>query len=95
MTISYENPSVHYNETRTTAYRFTVVLQDGKPVSRGAESLAALRKSISQENAFQRKIGGRQQYVKLQGRGPRPSRRYWQSLPLDMSDYADVYVYNR
>jgi len=77
---------------RTSAYRFTVQMENGKPVSQQAHLVEALRKTISVEDSW----NGTRRYVKLQGRGPRlGNRRYNQSLPLTLSVYADVYVYNR
>ena len=76
---------------RTSAYRFTVQMENGKPVSQQAHLVEALRKTISVEDSWK----GTRRYVKLQGRGPRlGNRRYNQSLPLTLSVYADVYVYN-
>jgi hypothetical protein len=77
--------------SRTSAYRFTVQMKDGKPVETQAHLVEALRKTIAVEDAWK----GTRRYVKLQGRGPRPTRRYHQSLPLSMAVTADVYVYNR
>lgn len=77
---------------RTSAYRFTVQLQNGKPVPEQAHLVEALRKAVSVENTW----NTRKQYVKLQGRGwRRGNRRYNQSLPLIFSTHADVYVYER
>jgi hypothetical protein len=77
--------------SRTSAYRFTVQMKDGKPVETQAHLVEALRKTIAVEDAWK----STRRYVKLQGRGPRPTRRYHQSLPLSMAVTADVYVYNR
>jgi hypothetical protein len=76
---------------RTSAYRFTVQMKNGKPVPEQAHIVESLRKNIAAEDAWK----GTRRYVKLQGRGPRPSRRYHQSLPLSMAVAADVYVYVR
>lgn len=77
--------------TRTSAYRFTVRMLNGKVHPEDQAAVDGLRTVVKLGNtAFQT-----QQYVKLQGRGPRPSRRYHQSLPLSMAVTADVYVYNR
>lgn len=76
---------------RTSAYRFTVQMKDGKPVGKDADAVQGLRTVVKLGNsAF-----GTKQYVKLQGRGPRPSRKYHQSLPLSMATSADVYIYDR
>ena len=77
---------------RSSSYRFTVQMQNGKPVSQHAHLVEALRKTISVEDSW----NGTQRYVKLQGRGPRlGNRSYSKSLPLTLSVYADVYVYNQ
>lgn len=73
------------------SYRFTVEMKDGRPVGKDAELVAELRQLVKQSN----KLFSDQMYVKLQGRGPRPSRRFHQSLPLGMATTADVYVYTR
>lgn len=76
---------------RTSAYRFTVRMIDGQVAPEDQASVDGLRTVVKLGNtAF-----GTRQYVKLQGRGPRPTRRYHQSLPLSMAVSADVYVYNR
>lgn len=81
-------------KTRTDAYRFTVRMVNGKIHPEDQASVDGLRTVVKLGNTafgdFERK-----KYVKLQGRGPRPSRRYHQSLPLSMATSADVYVYNR
>jgi len=80
--------------TRTNAYRFTVRMVDGKVHTDDQASVDGLRTVVKLANAafgdFESK-----KYVKLQGRGPRPSLRYHSSLPLSMSTSADVYVYER
>ena len=77
--------------TRTSAYRFTVRMINGKVAPEDQAAVDGLRTVVKLGNtAF-----GTTQYVKLQGRGPRPSRRYHQSLPLSMATTADVYVYIR
>jgi hypothetical protein len=68
----------------STAYRFTVKMIDGKVAPEDQSSVNALRTGKNSN-----------EYVKLQGRGPRPSRRYHQALNLSMSTSADVYIYNR
>jgi len=76
---------------RTSAYRFTVRMVDGQVAPEDQASVDGLRTVVKLGNsAFDTR-----QYVKLQGRGPRPTRRYHQSLPLSMAVSADVYVYNR
>ncbi len=76
---------------RTSAYRFTVRMIEGKVHSEDQAAVDGLRTVVKLGNtAF-----GTTHYVKLQGRGPRPSRRYHQSLPLSMATTADVYVYIR
>lgn len=76
---------------RTSAYRFTVRMVDGQVAPEDQAAVDGLRTVVKLGNyAFDTR-----QYVKLQGRGPRPTRRYHQSLPLSMAVSADVYVYNR
>lgn len=75
----------------STSYRMTVKMVNGQVAPEDAIAVAELRQLIKQNNTlFNSKL-----YVKLQGRGPRPSRRYHQSLPLSMAATADVYVYER
>jgi hypothetical protein len=77
--------------TRTSAYRFTVRMVNGQVAPEDQAAVDGLRTVVKLGNtAF-----GTTKYVKLQGRGPRPSRRYHQSLPLSMATTADVYVYIR
>lgn len=77
--------------TRTSAYRFTVRMIDGQVAPEDQAAVDGLRTVVKLGNsAF-----GTRKYVKLQGRGPRPTRRYHQSLPLSMAIAADVYVYDR
>ena len=76
---------------RTQAYKFTVQMKDGKPAGSDRSLVDDLRLAVKIGNL----ASGKRQYVKLQGRGPRPSNRYHQSLPLNMSTSADVYVYSR
>lgn len=76
---------------RSKAYKFTVRMKDGKPFGVDADLVQGLRTVVKLGNAAY----GTTNYVKLQGRGPRPSRRYHQSLPLSMAETADVYVYER
>lgn len=76
---------------RTSAYRFTVRMVDGQVAPEDQAAVDGLRTVVKLGNyAFDTR-----QYVKLQGRGPRPTRRYHQSLPLSMAVSADVYVYDR
>lgn len=75
----------------STAYRFTVEMKDGKPVEKDAELVAHIRESVRLHN----KCSSDNKYVKLCGRGPRPSKGYHMSLPLSMANSADVYVYDR
>ena len=76
---------------RTSAYRFTVRMVNGQVSPEDQAAVDGLRTVVKLGNyAFDTR-----QYVKLQGRGPRPTRRYHQSLPLSMAVSADVYVYNR
>lgn len=77
--------------TRTSAYRFTVRMINGSVHPEDRAAVDGIRTVVKLGNA----AFGTRQYVKLQGRGPRPSRRYHQSLPLSMAESADVYVYNR
>lgn len=79
-------------KNRTPAYRFTVQLENGKPVAEQAHLVEALKAVVAAENTWK----GFRQYVKLQGRGHRRgNRRYNQSLPLNFATHADVYVYVR
>ena len=78
-------------KNRTSSYKFTVEMKNGKPSGEGATLVEALRSLVKLSNSTL----GTNKYVKLQGRGPRPSRRYHQSLPLGMAVTADVYVYDR
>lgn len=79
-------------KNRTPAYRFTVQMENGKPVGEDAARVEALREYIKSEN----KYGSVKRYVKLQGRGHRRGvYRYNQSLPLPYATTADVYVYIR
>lgn len=79
--------------TRTENYRYTVKMQNGKPVGCDLSMVTALRHFVS----FLNKTNGTKLYVKLQGRGPRKvnGRKYFQSLPLAFAETADVYVYER
>jgi len=55
-----------------------------------------IRKMVSNLNRDLKAFGYQYRYyVKLQGRGPRPSPRYWQSLPLSMAERVDAYIYRR
>ena len=55
-----------------------------------------IRKMVSNLNRDLKAFGYQYRYyVKLQGRGPRPNPRYWQSLPLSMSERVDAYIYRR
>lgn len=76
---------------RSNSYRMTVKMVDGKVAPKDYQMVEELRQIVKQSN----KLFNTKFYVKLQGRGPRPSRRYHQSLPLGMSTSADVYVYER
>lgn len=84
--------TIEFKDNRTGAYRATVDMEDGQPVNDGGY-VEQLRKIISAQN----KTSDTQQYVKLQGRGPREhdGRRYDQALPLGYATSADVYVYER
>lgn len=81
----------------STSYRMTVKMSDGQVASEDQNAVSELRTLIKNRNTQYRKYGfsAKQMYVKLQGRGPRPSRRFHQSLPLGMAVTADVYVYER
>jgi hypothetical protein len=81
----------------STSYRFTVKMVNGQIAPEDKESVEEMRNIIKNRNAEYRKyrFSAPQKYVKLQGRGPRQSRRYHQALPLGMATSADVYVYNR
>ena len=76
---------------RTQAYKFTVQMKDGKPADSDQSLVDSLRLVVKIDNLAE----GKSQYVKLRGRGPRPSNRYHLSLPLSMATSADVYVYTR
>ena len=76
--------SYQYKLNRTQAYLGTVT-------DRNHPMVHIYRDHIKQQNAD----GNPPRYIKLQARGPRPSRRYHQSLPLDMGTHFDIYVYNR
>lgn len=79
-------------KTRSSSYRFTVKMQNGKPAAEDAILVESLRNSISIENSH----SSVKKYVKLQGRGHRRGNpRYNQSLPLSFADSADVYIYTR
>lgn len=78
------------NENRTDSYIGTVDLSDPQDL-RMVENIRKMVKLANKEKRF----GERAMYVKLQGRGPRPSRQYYQSLPLCLADRADVYLYGR
>ena len=77
----------HFASNRSSSYRGTVRMVEGKVAPEDQAFVTELRAAVKSE--------GQNMYVKLQGRGPRPSRRYHQSLPLGMATSADVYVYNR
>ena len=79
---------------RTSAYRFTVRMINGKVAPEDQAAVDGLRTVVKLGNIAFGEFEP-QKYVKLQGRGPRPSRRYHQSLPLSMAETADVYVYAR
>lgn len=87
---------------RTSAYRFTVKMENGKPVAEQAHLVENLRKLISEENS----IFVTQQYVKIQGRlgknNPASAKyglgkQYYNHQAIRLSDAStgDVYVYNR
>jgi hypothetical protein len=79
-------------KSRTSAYRFTVQMQNGKPTPEYAHMVESLRQQIAIENNQL----NTKRYVKLQGRGHRRGVfRYHQSLPLSLASSADVYVYIR
>lgn len=76
----------------STSYRITVDMVDGQVAPNDLDAVQDLRALVKKHNSLP---GSNKLYVKLQGRGPRPSRRYHQSLPLGMATSADVYVYER
>lgn len=76
----------------SSSYRMTVNMVNGKVSPEDLGLVQDLRALVKKHNSLP---GSDKMYVKLQGRGPRPSRRYHQSLPLGMATSADVYVYNR
>jgi hypothetical protein len=78
--------------TRTSAYRFTVRMVNGQVAPEDQAAVDGLRTVVKLGNLA---YDSAPRYVKLQGRGPRPSHRYHQSLPLSMATTADVYVYIR
>jgi len=79
---------------RTSAYRFTVKMENGKPAPGEADmAVTVLRDIIAKQNRYG---WDGKHYVKLQGRGHRHGvSQYAQSLPLPLAEYADVYVYVR
>lgn len=81
-------------ENRTsTAYIGTVDLRDDADM----KMVKKIRNMVKEANAHMRdSSNSKRLYVKLQGRGHRRGiRRYNQSLPLSLSDTADVYIYER
>lgn len=81
--------------TRTSTYRFTVRMLNGKVHPEDQAAVDGLRTVVKLGNTA---FGDFEpmKYVKLQGRGHRRGvRRYNQSLPLTYAVTADVYVYNR
>ena len=82
---------IDYTGRISYAYRFTVQLKEGKPIGKGAKAVEELRRIVKLNN----NEWAKDQYVKLAGRGPRPSKKYQATLPLTMSTHADVYVYER
>ncbi len=76
----------------SSSYRMTVDMVDGQVAPNDLGAVQDLRALVKKHNSLP---GSNKMYVKLQGRGPRPSRRYHQSLPLGMATSADVYVYDR
>lgn len=78
------------NENRTDSYIGTIDLSDPQDL----RMVANIRKMVKLANK-EKRYGDRPMYVKLQGRGPRPTRQFYQSLPLSLADRADVYIYSR
>lgn len=81
-------------ENRTsTAYVGTVDLRDDADM----KMVKNIRNMVKDANKHMRDSSNMKRlYVKLQGRGHRRGiRRYNQSLPLSLSDTADVYIYER
>lgn len=77
-------------ENRTISYIGTVDLSNDEDMNL-VKGIRRLVKEANSKKAF----GPKCMYVKLQGRGPRPTRRYHLSLPLSLADRADVYLYGR
>lgn len=80
--------------TRSSAYRFTVRMLNGQVHPEDQAAVDGLRTVVKLGNFAFGDLEPKKD-VKLRGRGPRPSRRYYSMLPLSMSVTADVYVYNR
>lgn len=78
-----------FKENRTDSYLGTVDLSNDEDM----RLVGAIRKIVKEANDSGR-YGKHRKYVKLQGRGPRRGK-YNQSLPLTLSDTADVYLYDR
>lgn len=78
---------------RTPNYVGTYYLGDPADM----EEVAQLQRLVKNMNKMLRESGYRQfQYrVTCQGRGPRPSKKYYQSLPLSMAERMDVYIHRR
>ena len=91
--LSYnEREAMIIKKNRSTTYVGTVDLTNEQDLK-----MVQTARNIVKEANRHMKISGnnKQLYIKLQGRGPRPSPRYWQSLPLSMAESADIYVYER
>jgi len=81
-----------FHKNRSNSYIGTVDLSDPLHM----EEVKTVRAMVREVNQFYRDSDQvKRLYVKLQGRGPRPSRQYHQSLPLSMAKTADIYVYER
>ena len=78
---------------RSDAYVGTIDLRDQADM----KIVADIRKIVKEANMHMRDSSNTKRlYVKLQGRGHRQGiRRYNQSLPLSLSDTADIYIYER
>jgi len=90
-------------QNRTLAYYATVKMVNGQVAKEDQAAVDSIKTTVSLSNKAHPL---NQQYVKLQGRGPRAvhseakygkgrRRGYDQSLPLSLATHADVYVYQR
>ena len=79
-------------ENRTDTYMGTVDLSNEQDL----KMIQTARRIVKEANRHMKISGNNKQlYIKLQGRGPRPSQKYYSSLPLSMATSADIYIYER